>query len=266
LAEIAEASLDEVAVMVPAGAIEARYVLAQALRALKPGGTLTAAAPKDKGGLRLKKTLAGFGCQVNEVSRRHHRICTVVRPAEIAGLKAVLAEGGPRQIEAGLWSQPGVFSWDRLDPGSALLLKNLPKFSGRGADFGAGIGWLAHALLAAPTFEHITLVELDRRAVNAARRNIDSPRATIVWGDVRRTDLSGLDFVVMNPPFHDGGAEDRALGQAFIRAAAAALKAGGVLWITANRHLPYEAVLSEAFKVVRPVADAGGYKVYEARK
>lgn len=266
LAELPDATLDEVAVYVPAGAIEARYVLAQALRTLKHGGVLTAAAPKDKGGLRLKKTLTAFGCQVEEVSRRHHRICTVTRPAEIPGLDEALAEGGPRQIEGGLWSQPGVFSWDRLDPGSALLLKHLAPVSGRGADFGAGIGWLARALLAAPTFEHLTLVELDRRAVAAARRNIDSPRATIVWGDVRQTDLTGLDFVVMNPPFHDGGAEDRALGQAFIRAAAGALKTGGRLWITANRHLPYEAVLNESFKVVRPVADTGGYKVYEARK
>lgn len=263
---MADAVLDEVAVLVPAGAIEARYVLAQALRVLKHGGVLTAAAPKDKGGLRLKKTLMAFGCQVDEVSRRHHRICTVTRPAEISGMLAAIKDGGPRQLENDVWSQPGVFSWDRLDPGTALLLKNLPQVSGRGADFGAGIGWLSMALLAAPTFEHITLVELDRRAVEAAKRNIESPRAAFVWGDVRQTDLSGLDFVIMNPPFHDGGSEDRSLGQAFIRAAAGALRTGGRLWITANRHLPYEAVLNEAFKAVTPVADAGGYKVYEARK
>jgi 16S rRNA (guanine1207-N2)-methyltransferase len=44
------------------------------------------------------------------------------------------------------------------------------------------------------------------------------------------------------------------------------LRKSGVLWIVANRHLPYEAVLNEHFKNVRPVADAGGFKVYEARK
>ena len=54
----------------------------------------------------------------------------------------------------------------------------------------------------------------------------------------------------MNPPFHDGGTEDQALGQAFIRRAAEALRPGGTLWLVANRHLPYEATLSAAFKTV----------------
>ena len=265
-AGFAAESLDEIAILAPPGAVEARYVLAQALRALRPGGELTAAAPKDKGGLRLKKTLQAFGCEVIEDARRHHRICTVQRPAVPTGLEAALAEGAPQQLANGLWSQPGVFSWDRLDPGTDLLLKNLPALSGKGADLGAGIGWLSKAVLASPEVTALTLVELDRRAVDAAGRNVEDPRVAILWADVRQAELTDLDFVVMNPPFHDGGAEDRALGQGFIRKAAAALRKGGTLWLTANRHLPYEAVLTEAFKAVRPVADAGGYKVYEARK
>ena len=68
----------------------------------------------------------------------------------------------------------------------------------------------------------------------------------------------------MNPPFHDGGAEDKALGQNFIRRAASALRKGGTLWLVANRHLPYEAVLGEHFRRVTAKADAGGYKIHEA--
>jgi len=268
LALFPDGALDEVAVLVPPGAIEASHVLAQALLVLKPGGLLTAAAPKDKGGLRLKKILTTMGCEVAETSRRHHRICAVERPATLVGLESALADGAPRQLTEGLWSQAGVFSWDRLDPGSALLLRNLPALSGRGADFGCGIGWLAQAVLTSPKVTELVMIDLDRRAVEAARRNVGDPRANLQWADVRQASqaLTGLDFVVMNPPFHDGGAEDRALGQAFIRAAAAVLRNGGTLWITANRHLPYEAVLTEAFKTVRPVADSGGYKVYEARR
>ncbi|NWE54526.1 methyltransferase, partial [Brevundimonas sp. P7753] len=71
---------------------------------------------------------------------------------------------------------------------------------------------------------------------------------------------------VSNPPFHDGGTEDRRLGQNFIRQAAALLKTGGVLWLVANRHLPYEAELNAAFKRVKPLLDKGGYKIFEAVK
>ena len=83
---------------------------------------------------------------------------------------------------------------------------------------------------------------------------------------VGQAELKDLDFIVSNPPFHEGGGEDKALGQAFIRAAAAALRKSGTLWLVANRHLPYEAILAESFAKVRLVGEGGGYKVFEARK
>jgi 16S rRNA (guanine1207-N2)-methyltransferase len=268
LATLAEASLDEAVVLAPPGTLERDHVLAHALRALKPGGALTAFAPKDKGGSRLKKALERCGCAVSEDARRHHRFCYVTRPSELRDIAEAMAAGAPRLVSSlGLWSQPGVFSWDRLDPGSALLLDSLPELSGRGADFGAGVGVLGHKLLAGAGVAKLTLVEIDRRAVEAARRNLDDPRVEVIWADVRRLDgLADLDFVVMNPPFHDGGTEDRALGVAFIAAAAKALRKGGVCWLTANRHLPYEAPLEEAFSKVTLKAERGGYKIYEARK
>lgn len=269
IAGIETESLNAVAVRAPAGAIERRFVLAHALRALAPGARLTAFAPKDRGGLRLKKELEAFGCEVGESARRHNRICVVVRPATPKGLDEAIAAGAPRQIaENGLWTQPGVFSWDRLDAGTNALLQVLPEFSGAGADFGAGIGLLALNVLASSKVTKLTLVELDRRAVDVAKRNVTDPRAAFVWGDVRHdtAGLKDLDFIVSNPPFHEGGGEDKTLGQAFIRAAADALRKGGALWMVANRHLPYEAILAESFAKVRLVAEGGGYKVFEARK
>jgi 16S rRNA (guanine1207-N2)-methyltransferase len=269
LATLTPASLDEIVVLAPPGVVERRYVLAQALTALKPGGRLTALALKDRGGQRLNKELTAFGCEVGESSKRHHRIAVTLRPEIPLGVAEALAAGAPQRVtDEQLWSQPGVFSWDRIDPGTALLIKTLPELSGIGADFGCGVGWLARPVLACAKVTALTLVDLDRRAVEAARRNIEDPRARIVWADVRQAaeGLDKLDFVVSNPPFHDAGTEDKSLGQGFIAAAAASLRKGGVLWLVANRHLPYEAALNESFSKVRMAVETSGFKVFEARK
>lgn len=261
-------SVDDVTVYAPPGVLERRYTLAMALRALKVGGRLDVIAPKDKGGSRLAKELKGFGLEIAETAKAHHRRCIALRPEVVMGVDEAIAAGA-QQLVPGLeaWSQPGIFAWDRIDPGSALLAEQLPALKGKGADLGCGYGALATVILRSPQVVSLKLVDIDRRAIKAARRNIEDARAKVQWTDVCTLATNGdYDFVVSNPPFHDGGAEDRRLGQAFIRKAAEMLRRGGVLWLVANRHLPYEAELNAAFARVRPVADAGGYKVFEAVK
>ena len=267
LAEMADGSADQAFVLAPGGTLERDYVLAQALRVLKPGGSLIAFGPKDKGGSRLKKALERFGGVVAEDARRHYRFCRVLRPAETRELEAAIAAGAPRLVPAlGAWSQPGVFSWDRIDPGSARLMAMLPALAGEGVDLGCGVGQLAARVLASPKVTSLTCIDIDRRAIACAEHNLDDARARVIWGDARRSGLADLDFVVMNPPFHDGGAEDRALGVAFVQAAAAMLRKRGTCWLVANRHLPYEAPLAATFAQIDVRADAGGYKIIEARK
>jgi 16S rRNA (guanine1207-N2)-methyltransferase len=167
-----------------------------------------------------------------------------------------------------LWTQPGVFSWDRIDVGSALLVEQLPEFIGRGADLGGGIGFLSRAVLKSRKVTEFSLIEIDRRAVEAAKKNLGETRCRFLHVDLRNaeTGLKNLDFVVTNPPFHDGGIEDQSLGKVFLEKASLMLKAGGVCWLVANRHLPYEVVLKSVFSQVRPVVEKNGFKVYEAKK
>ncbi|MHB2209951.1 class I SAM-dependent methyltransferase [Methylobacterium sp. CM6257] len=269
LEDLSEGSLDAATVYAPAGTLERRYVLAQMLRALGTGGRMIALAPKDRGGTRLAKELITFGCAAADRPRRHHRICTAERPPEPSGIAEAIDEGGPRHVDnLALCTQPGIFSWDRLDPGTALLLANLPVLKGCGADFGCGLGILSRAVLASESVAAMTLIEIDRRAVEMARRNVADPRATVLWADVRTPGVvpSQLDFVVTNPPFHEGGAEDQSLGRTFIARAAEVLRPGGVLWLVANAHLPYEGPLRVAFRTVAVTVQANGFRVYEARR
>jgi 16S rRNA (guanine1207-N2)-methyltransferase len=269
LEAVADGTLAQMSMLAPPGTVERRYAIASTLRVLASDAPFTVLAPKDKGGSRLRKELEAFGCAVTETAKRHYRICAALRPAEPVGLDEAIATGAPQLVaELNLWSQPGVFSWNRIDPGSALLAKHLPPLTGSGADFGCGVGYLARAVLASPQVTQLMLIDIDRRAIEAARRNIDDPRVTLRWTDIRVADatLRGLDFVVMNPPFHDGGAEDQSLGRSFIERAAQALRPGGACWLVANRHLPYEAVMAPLFSTISLKIQAHGYKIYEAGK
>ncbi|HWF01069.1 MAG TPA: methyltransferase [Caulobacteraceae bacterium] len=267
--DVASGSVQRFVVAAPAGAIERRYVLAQALRVLAAGGELIALAPKTLGGLRIAGELRGFGCAPVEQARRHQRLCRCERPEAVTAIDEAIDAGGAQlSPRLGLWSQPGVFSWDRLDPGSEALIASELDFTGRVVDLGCGAGVLARSLLERSSVTEAILVDLDRRALDAARRNIDDPRARFVQADIANWPdaPSGVDAVVMNPPFHQAGRAQIALGQAFVTTAARMLRKGGRLRLVANTNLPYEACLSEAFSRTAELSRQGGFKILEAVK
>ncbi len=178
-------------------------------------------------------------------------------------------QASPRRIGEGFVTRPGVFSADGPDPGSRALAAALTGAAdgprGHGADLGAGWGYLARAALGLPGVVRLDLVEADHAALICARENLSDPRVRFHWADARDWQGEGmLDFVITNPPFHEGRGATPELGRAFIRAAARLLAPRGQLWLVANRHLPYEATLGEHFRQLHEIPGPPGFKLIRA--
>jgi 16S rRNA (guanine1207-N2)-methyltransferase len=268
---------DLVLVLPPRQRQEARAQMARAVTRARPGGWIVAAAPNNEGAKTLESDLAALLGSADKLSKHKCRVVWgEVRAEELdmALLEEWQGLDAPRPVLDGAYvSRPGVFAWDRIDPASRLLTDNLPDtLSGKGADLGCGFGYLARTVLErCPKVAAMDLYEAEKRALDLAQENLSSlsgkRQLSGIWSDVTKGIEGPYDFIVSNPPFHQSGKADRAdVGQGFTRAAAAGLRPGGVLYMVANRHLPYEQTLADAFASFEIIADAGGYKVIRAVK
>lgn len=260
---------------------QTRAAMVDAARHANSGGTILMAAANQTGARSLQDDAAHlFGVVSAESMSKCRVIWSLAEDRRINALLAQqwLAAAAPRLVpQTAMQSAPGMFSWNHVDPGSALLAAHLPDdLIGDGADLGAGWGFLAAEVLRRCTgISTLHLYEADRRALAMAQSNLDAaelsasraaPMLKFFWHDVTQGLPHRYDFIVSNPPFHTGRADDPQLGRAFIRAAAVALRPGGRLFLVANRHLPYELPLREQFAEIHKHADSGGFKVLEARK
>ncbi len=246
--------------------------IARTILAVRDGGTVVVASAVREGGGRYADAVAALGVPVEVDIKARCRIVrlTVGPDLDRKTLRAWAALDAPCDVLGGTYrSRPGLFSWDRADLGSVILADVLPKdLGGRVADAGAGWGWLAREILdRCPAVQHLDLLEADSRALTLARQNLAGRPVHGHWVDATAAwPVSGLDAVVSNPPFHEGGRADPAIGQAFAARAWQALRPGGRLVIVANRHLPYEGILKELYVDLVSLADREGFKVIQVSK
>lgn len=279
---VGEPSTDEkfsvVLVLPPRQRDEARALFARAVRHATPGGIVVAAVANTEGAKSSEADLRQLVGEVGVMSKHKCRIfwtAPLKEPVDPSMLDAWSKLDGLRTIKAGGFiSRPGLFAWDRIDSASALLVENLPStLRGRVADLGAGYGYLASEVIRrCPNVSAVDLYEAEARALEPARENMQAllretesaVAVDVIWHDVTRGLPKRYDVIVSNPPFHQGRADQPELGQSFIAAAANALQPEGALWLVANRHLPYEAMLETRFANVRTVVIKNGFKVIQA--
>lgn len=248
-------------------------LVADAIALVAAGGLIVVAGSKDDGVASLRKRV-GELVEVEGQQPKHHGVAFWFRrPDDCLASVAALREGnGERLVDDRFHTAPGMFSAAEIDSGSKLLLEHLPdRIGGAVADFGAGWGYLAAELARKfPKISTLDLYEADHAALEAARRNlasIESVAPRFFWHDLLSEDVRyRYDLIVMNPPFHQRRSAEPDMGQRMIRAAAAALKPGGRLHMVANRQLPYERTLGEAFSSHAEIARTGMFKVLSARR
>lgn len=239
-----------------------RALIARAAAEVAPGGWVAVDGQKTDGIDTALKDLRRRVDLSESLSKAHGKLASFPVGPDLSDWLA-----RPSRV-AGFQTLPGVFSADGPDRGSVLLAGVLPaKLGSKVADLGAGWGFLAAEILKRPGVKRLDLVEAEADALDCARANVTDERARFHWADAtgwRPETL--LDAVVMNPPFHTGREADAGLGAAFIRAARRMLAPDGSLWLVANRHLPYDAVLAESFLMVQEVAGDGAFRVIHATK
>lgn len=164
--------------------------------------------------------------------------------------------------------KPGVWSWDRLDPGTAALLEVAEVGAGeRVLDLGCGTGVIGAVAARRAVQGHVTLVDCNVAAVACAQQTLAANG--LVNATARLSDgVAGLapesfDLVLSHLP------RERAVQEELIQGAAWALRPGGRLYLVAHTRAGVKSAIARARRVFghcAVVRQKKGYHVALATK
>ncbi|MDX2423962.1 MAG: methyltransferase [Amphritea sp.] len=251
------------------------HVINQAIRILKPGGTLSIAGLKNEGiKTYLDKAKKLFAGQM-ELSKLDKNTWMGILQSPGAADSELLDDQDYTQLREvasdehfNYRSKPGVYGWNKIDKGSAFLISELAQFTERLAtppetalDLGCGYGYLA--MNCAPLGCKITATDNNAGALLACEENF---RQHSINGDVIVADCAEqidqrYPLILCNPPFHQGFSVEGDMTDRFLNAARRHLQSDGIACFVVNLHIPLERKAKKLFSTIEVIADNGSFKL-----
>ena len=150
------------------------------------------------------------------------------------------------------WTKPGLYGWDKIDQGSALLVEWLHATPERiqhktVLDLGCGYGYLS-LFCAHMNAESIVATDNCAAAIAACKKNLAAVNTptTVIADDAATSITTKFDVIVCNPPFHQGFTTTPKLHSTFLKAISARLSPQGKAYLVINQFLSLQ---KEATKV-----------------
>ncbi|WP_299593171.1 methyltransferase [uncultured Microbulbifer sp.] len=191
-----------------------------------------------------------------------------------------------RQLDTvgGLYSKPGLFGWNKIDTGSAILachfadylpntpLNDLPADELRVVDLGCGYGYLSCRLAEIagnPVQLSIRATDNNPAAMLACQKNFElrEIEGRVIPGDAGSEIESGsADLVICNPPFHQGFQVEGDLTDRFLTQAARILRTRGTALFVVNEFIPLGKKAQGLFQQVDMLNKEKGFCVYRLTK
>jgi len=170
-----------------------------------------------------------------------------------------------------LRSDAGVFSKDGLDDGSRLLLETIAKtdLGTSILDLGCGIGPIGLVLASFDPSRHVTMTDVNLRALEKARENAElngvSNQVSIIESDIYSNIHASFTCIVTNPPIRAG----KKVTYAMYAGAVDHLHEGGRLILVIRKQqgaASCQRYLETIFSKVEVVAQHKGFRILIATK